>query len=259
MRRIYKNPPILEALCEFQFEPSQPWDMTIPGLFYREVESEFPKRRQFNPLQVSFQAEVQGRSIQNVASNVDRMHFVREDERALIQVGPDLVAVNHFKPYTNWENFKQMIERSLEVYSRVANPEAINRIGLRYINRLEFPAQSAVEIERFLLAVPTVPSEVPQVFTSWAQRVEIPFLDASGLLVLQSRSMLDEDQEGIAFLLDLDFVTQQSEAVKLDSAMAWVEGAHNEIEEAFEACITPEARRLFGEEERHDGGENDCA
>ena|SRR5215207_7513665 len=72
VRRIYKDPPIIEALCEFQFVPSQPWDLTIPGLFYREVKSEFPKRRQFNPFQVSFQAEGQGQLVQNIASGTAR-------------------------------------------------------------------------------------------------------------------------------------------------------------------------------------------
>lgn len=252
MRKIYKDPPILEALCEFQFEPSQPWDLTIPGLFYREVKSEFPIRHQFNPFQISLQTDLPGASIQNVAGNADRMQFRREDDRALIQVGPDLLAVNHLKPYSDWKTFKQMIERALGVYGQVADPQAIRRIGLRYINRLEFPGQHQLEIERFLLAVPTVPSDVPQTFSSWAQRIEIPFVEANGLLVLQSRSAFEEGQDGIAFLLDLDFVTLQPEVVKLDSAMEWVERAHDEVEKTFEACVTLEAKRLFGEEVQHD-------
>jgi uncharacterized protein (TIGR04255 family) len=247
MRRIYKDPPIVEALCEFQFVPSQPWDLTVLGLFYREVKSEFPKRRQLNPFQVSFKAEAQGASVQNVASQGDRMQFVREDERALVQVGPDFVAVNHLKPYPNWEVFKQMIERVLEVYRQITNPQAIRRIGLRYINRLEIPEQHEIEIERFLLAVPTVPNDVPQVFGSWMQRVEIPFPEATGLLVVQSSSIHNEGQQGVVFLLDLDFVTLQAELVGLDSAMEWVERAHDEIEKTFEACVTAEARQLFGE------------
>lgn len=259
MRRIYKDPPILEALCEFQFEPSQPWDLTIPGLFYSEVKSEFPKRRSFDPFRVEFQVEGQGQIAQSMGSGTDRMQFMREDERALIQVGPDLVAVNHLRPYSNWETFKQMIERALSVYRQVAAPQAVRRIGLRYINRLEFPQQPSVEIERYLLAVPAVPSDVPQVFTSWAQRIEIPFTEANGLLVLQSRSVPEEGQEGIAFLLDLDFITLQAQLVTLDSAMEWVERAHDEIEKTFEASVTPEAKRLFGEEEQDDTGEDDHA
>lgn len=246
-RRIYKDPPVIEALCEFHFVPNQPWDWTIPGLFYREVDSEFPIRRQLNPFQIEVSAGPEGTSVQNMAGNVERMQFVRPDEGALIQIGPNTVAVNHLKPYSSWETFKQMIDRALDVYRQVANPQAISRIGLRYINRLEFPGLQSVDIERFLLAAPAVPSAVPQTFSSWLQRVEIPFMEANGLLILHSSSVRDEGQQNVAFLLDLDFITLQAELVKLDSAMVWVEQAHDEVEKTFEACITDEARRLLGE------------
>jgi uncharacterized protein (TIGR04255 family) len=185
---------------------------------------------------------------QNLGSGADRMQFMREDERALIQVGPDLLAVNHLKPYSDWATFKPMIERALGVYEQIAKPKAISRIGLRYINRLEIPEQQDIEIEHFLLAAPTVPGDIPQTFSRWSQRVEIPLPEANGLLVLQSSSIVEEGQTNIAFLLDLDFVILQPGAVELDSAMEWVERAHVEVEKAFEACVTSTARELFGEE-----------
>lgn len=252
MRRIYKNPPIAEALCDFRFVPGQPWDWTIPGLIYAEVKQEFPAKSQVNPFQIEVSAGTQEASVQNVVSNVDRMQFLRQDEGALIQVGPDLMSVHHLKPYSDWETFKQMIARSLNVYRRVAEPQGIYRIGLRYINRLEISEQR-VEIEDYLLAVPTVPSKVPQLFGGWSQRVEIPFEHANGMLLLQSGSIREEGQKGLIFLLDLDFVTLQPELVKLDSAMEWIERAHEQIENTFEECITPVTRRLLGEEAQHGG------
>ena len=228
--------------------PSQQWDWTIPGLFYREVKAEFPIKRQFNPFQVEISAETETASVQSVTSNIERMQFVRQDEGALIQIGPNILAVNHLKPYSSWENFKQMISRALDVYSQVASPQAISRIGLRYINRLEFPPElQSVDIERFLLAAPAVPSTVPQTFISWAQRVEIPFEHANGLLALHSSSVRGEGKQNVAFLLDLDFITLDAGLVKLDSAMEWAERAHDEVEKTFEACITDEARKLLGE------------
>lgn len=228
--------------------PSQHWDWTIPGLFYREVKAEFPIKRQFNPFQVEISSETEAASVQSVTSNIERMQFVRQDEGALIQIGPNILAVNHLKPYSSWENFKQMISRALDVYSQVASPQAISRIGLRYINRLEFPPElQSVDIERFLLAAPAVPSAVPQTFVSWVQRVEIPFEHANGLLALHSSSVRGEGQQNVAFLLDLDFITLDAGLVKLDSAMEWAEKAHDEVEKTFEACITDEARKLLGE------------
>lgn len=36
-RRKYKNPPIVEALCEFRFVPSDEWNLTVPGLIFQEL------------------------------------------------------------------------------------------------------------------------------------------------------------------------------------------------------------------------------
>jgi len=245
MGRLYENPPVIEALCEFQFEPSQPWDWTIPGLLYDKIKAEFPKKRQQNVVQVELRAEPE-EVARSIKGRVARMQFLRDDERALIQVGPDLLVVNHLKPYPRWAVFKRMIADALEVYRSIADPKAIRRAGLRYINRIEIP-ELLVKIEDYLLAQPSVPDGVSQTFAAWVQRVDIPLRDANGLLVLQSGTLYEEGQQGTIFMLDLDFITLLVEAVTLDSVMEWVERAHDEVENTFEACITDKTRQLFKE------------
>src|SRR5450759_1726858 len=165
MARQYINPPIAEALCEFYFSPSQPWDWTIPGLLYDKFKTDFPRKSQQNVLQVELHAEREEIN-QNIKGGMARMQFLREDGRALVQVGPDLLVVNHLKPYSGWRIFKADITRSLATYCDTAQPRGIQRIGLRYINKIEFPYPS-VEIEDYLLSAPRIPSEIPQTFTSW--------------------------------------------------------------------------------------------
>jgi uncharacterized protein (TIGR04255 family) len=249
MGRVYENPPLVEVVCDFRFEPSQPWDWTIPGLIYDRVKSEYPHKRQQNIVEVEFKAE-QEEIAQRIKGGVARMQFLRSDERALLQVGPDLLTVNHLKPYPSWTAFKEMIVRALKVYREVAAPKGIRRIGLRYINKIEIP-KTRVEIEDYLLAVPQVPEAVPQVFARFVQRVEIMFEQANGLLILQTGSVQQEAGTETAFMLDLDFITLQ--AVTLDAAMDWVEQAHDHVERTFETCITDNTRKLFKErkEETH--------
>ena len=245
MSRVYENPPIVEAVCEFRFQPSQTWDWTIPGLVYDKVKHQFPQKRQQAAVQVELRAEEE-KFAQSVRPGVVRMQFVREDGRALIQVGPNLLSVNHLKPYPKWGVFKHMIHQALEVYWQVTSPQSFRRIGLRYINRIEMPANQ-VKIEDYLLSVPTVPKAAPQTFAGWAQRVEIPFENMNGMLVLQSGNLHEEGQMGIVFLLDLDFITLRADRVTSDSAAEWVERAHSEVESTFEACVTDKARELFGD------------
>jgi len=120
MGRRYTKPPIIEALCELRFEPSLPWDLAIPGLLYEKVKDDFPKRRQVRAFETSVSAGPEG--VEQQVRTADRMQFLREDERALIQVGPDLLAVNHLEPYPTWQEFLPLIHRGFDAYCRAADP-----------------------------------------------------------------------------------------------------------------------------------------
>jgi uncharacterized protein (TIGR04255 family) len=245
MGKVYETPPLIEALCEFQFEPGQPWDWTIPGLIYDKVKSEFPKKEEQNIIEMAVRAE-QSNITPSIKGGVARMRFLRENKSALIQVGPDLLVVNHLVPYPTWNEFKKLIKDMLDIYQSIGAPKGIKRVSLRYINRLDVPF-SQVEIEDYLVAVPRVPSSVPQVFATWLQRVEIPFPDSNGIMVLQSGSIRQENRTNPSFLLDLDFISINPKDISVDNAMRWVEKAHEEVEKAFEACITPKMRELMKE------------
>ena len=246
MRRSYRRPPIIEALCEFQFEPSQPWDGTFLGPIYDKVQPVFPKKRPVDTLQVQFGLPGHEAPSPSVVSEPGSMWFVRGDEKVLMKVGPDVISVHHLQPYSDWETLRGYIERALDAYRQAVRPRGVRRVGLRYINRLEVPGQN-VAIGDYLFAVPSIPEKLPQQFSRWVQRVEIPYARLRGILALQTGSIHEEDQEDSAFLLDLDFSTSPFEAKPLASAVEWVERAHDEVERAFEACITPRARQLLQE------------
>jgi len=246
MTHRYYNSPIIESLCEFYFEPSQPWDWTVPGLLYDKLKSAFPRKQQVNSMEVEVHNESGGIS-QNIKGGTARMQFLREDGKALVQVGPDLLVINHLKPYAGWELFKADIAYCLATYFDTIMPIGVRRIGLRYINRIEIPSAS-IQIDDYLLAVPRIPAQIPHTFSAWAQRVEIPCADANGLLVLQSGSLQEGQDEHAIFLLDLYFQSTRENVFDLTAALDAVEQAHQRVETAFEASVTDNARKLFREE-----------
>lgn len=247
MACAYLNPPLIEAICELRFEPSQPWDWTIPGLIYAELRHDFPKRKEQRALGIEVQEGPQELR-HRVHRQVDRMQFLRQDEKALVQVGRDILAVNHLRPYPSWPEFRRLITRALEIYHAVAAPTGYRRISLRYINRIEIPEDGPFEIQKYLKALPQVPDSLPQSFAGWALRTDIPFEQINGVLTLQSGSVLDSPLPGKSvFLLDLDFAVLDPELVAIHEAIPWVDQAHDAVETAFEACITEATRSLFQE------------
>lgn len=243
MGRCYKNSPIAEALCEFRFEPSVPWDLTIPGLVYEKIRETFPKKRQAKVLETSLSG---GReSIQQQVKMTERIQFLRGDEKALVQVGSNLLAVNHLKPYPTWQEFLPLIRQGFNAYLEVATPTVIQRIGLRYINRIEIPGQR-IELEDYFEFYPFIAPNLPQDLGSFIVGIVVPY-DSRDSLRLQITTAPIERPNTVAVLLDLDYFLAQPGQVSLDKVFEWVEVAHTRVEEAFEACITDRLRQIFEE------------
>lgn len=232
----YTQPPLVEAICAFQFVPGSPWDVTIFGLVYDRIKTKFPAK---------FPAPV--------SAPPGRIQFRRADNTALVQLAPDSLTVNHLTPYCGWLSFRAMIEEVLAAYQSVAEPQGLSGISLRYINRLSIPAASTnaeeddVEIQQYLLTHPTVPEGVPQIFSEWAHRVVIPFEAARQTLVVQAGTAQGSEEFPVVFMLDLEARPQEEQRVSLAEAMLWLEGAHANVETVFETCLGPRARALFGE------------
>ncbi|MCR4433926.1 MAG: TIGR04255 family protein [Caldiserica bacterium] len=246
MSRKYKKPPVVEALCEFQFIPNQQWDLTVPGLIYRKVKDEFPNKQQQIGVSVQFKPTEKGLE-HTVESAPPRIQFFRKDKTALIQVAQDLLVVNQLKPYPTWNAFKPVILKCFNIYKEIANPKAFKRIGLRYINIIEFD-NKRIKLEDYFRYYPYVPNDLPPVQDSFIVRTEFPYEEGKERVILSLATVIPSKPNVLSILLDIDYVMATPELVPLDKVSEWLEKAHERVENVFEACITDKAREIFGEE-----------
>lgn len=241
--RQYKSPPIIEAICEFQFDPASPWDVTIPGLVYDQLREDFPQKRQRKIVNQDTSDTAEGPRT-NITM-IDRAQFYNESETALIQVNPHFLSVNHLKPYPSWAVFLPLIEKGLDTYRQVATPSAIRRVGLRYINRIELPG-GKIELEDYFEFGPCLGANVPQDYVDCIVGVTIPFKDPGGLLRVQLTTQTSTP-ETIPMVLDLDHFRIDPKGMAPDAVIDWVDRAHDNVETLFEGCITDRTRELFEE------------
>src|SRR5579864_4813731 len=131
MRRKYKNPPIIEALCEFYFAPEASRDFeSVIDLLYEKIQTSFPRRFRLQ-LQAS-QITVDNSGIPVLTEQLlPLVRFQSSNERVLIQLGQNLLTINHLKPYTSWEEFLPSVEMGFLSYREVAEPNIIHRVALR--------------------------------------------------------------------------------------------------------------------------------
>lgn len=239
----YKNPRLIEALCEIHFEPGPAWDATLFGLFYERIKDAFPEKRELRNVEVGFQADERELS-QYVREAGVRMRFVRRDNQALVQMAPNLLVVNQLPPYPNWAEFSQLIRTRFEDYVMVAHPKRMVRIGLRYINRFDF---TVTEFDFASLFAPStlIPTAVFEGFKPFLLRLEIAQDDQAQLLFTMGTPA--GDAEHVAVVLDLDHVAQINLQPDVEALLEHLNRAHDRIESVFESCLTDNLRQRLNQ------------
>ena len=220
----------------------QPWYLTVPGLVYDRLRWQFPRKRLLKVLEG--EAAVEATGIRQEFRLADRMQFLREDEKAYVQVGPDLLAVNHLAPYPTWEGFLPLVQNALGAYAAVAQPRGLHRIGLRYINQLEIPGES-VDLDQYLNFRPFVGPGLPQLFHGFILGIQTPYDEERDMLRLQLTTIEAKAAGASTLLLDMDYYLAQPEGVALETTFDWLERAHTRVQSVFENCLTDGLRSLF--------------
>lgn len=244
MGKKYKRSPIIEALCEIQFGADSAGDFSTPGRVYDKVKDIFPKSQQ--PRQVNVGIFAVQPMLPNPTAIIPLMQFLQEDEKTLMQVGTQILAVNRLKPYTSWAEFLPLIEKAFKAYSEVVEPKSIHRITLRYINRIEFPAQ-ALSIEQFFGLYPYIGASFPEQYSDFSVGVQFPYEDEKEVLGVQLTSVNAEGQDVLPVILDLSYQLLKPETIAVDEVLGWVNVAHDRIEQTFEASIKDPLRQMFEE------------
>jgi uncharacterized protein (TIGR04255 family) len=241
----YEKPPVIEAVCEFRFTSETKWDVTIPGLMYEKVSANYPNKEQRIIQEVEI-SKTASREIQHKIHTRERIHFLAEDRKSFIQVSPHLLAINRLKPYPTWTEFKPKIDDAFHKLTGIIDVKGLQRIGLRYINRIEIPGVPT-ELDNYFDFRPFLGRNLPQNMTGFILECELPFNSQQDLCRVRLTNAVAEKSDRNAYILDLDYFVTQSKAVSVDDALQWVEEAHQQVEEIFEGCINDRLRGIFKE------------
>lgn len=244
-QRTYKSDKIVEALCEIRFIPHGEWDPTVFGSYYDLIKNEFPKKQTQEVRRFELRAE-ESAIKQSFCPPELRMRFLAPDDSAMIQLARNLLVVNILRAYPSWGKFKPLILKRVQDYSKAADTKGIQRLGLRYINRYEFPT-SDFDAQALFNVYPCVPKEINGRARPFFMRVEHPYSD-SERLVLTFGETDSGRKDVVAVLLDLDHVFLNLEGMELPDLGDKLELAHDRVQGAFETCITDRIRALLGGE-----------
>jgi uncharacterized protein (TIGR04255 family) len=238
----YNKPPLVEVVCEFRFAPGKTIATTLADEVYEKLKAQFAKRRILGTLSTEVAAGADG--FHQQIKLTERTQFLRTDEKCFVQLEPNFLAINHLPPYPTWEGYRPLIYEAYQAYLDVAQPASLNRIGLRYINRLTFPGKQ-IQFETYLNLYPFAGPDLPQMLFAVDMRVHTAFEDDRDFLSMRLNFPGPTTDEKLTALLDFDYFSVSQQSVDPDKVYGWLEQAHLHIQEAFEASVTAELKPSF--------------
>lgn len=239
MGKKYKNPPIIEALCEFRFKDN-PWNILYPGEIYREVKNDYSgvKQMNFQTLQPDG-----GVFIEN------RVQFVKEDNKGIIQITDLLLSIHVLKAYKSWKNFFPEIKRIFNIYSRIVAPKRLGHIALRYVNKIDVEMKNkTIKLKDYFDFYPFMGNNLPKMHEQFNLNVVTAYENGLDFLKLGQKTPPLANEKLLSVILDLDYFSNRFEdRIDNEEVFSWIDNAHTNLEEAFEGCITDKLREQFYE------------
>jgi uncharacterized protein (TIGR04255 family) len=241
----YGNSPITEAIIEFRIAQPSTIDSDI---LQNLVEKEKDLYGKINPIyyhegKIDFKLEG-GTSLSSSDSKLIGYRCSQDNGTRLFQAKINALILNQLCPYTGWDSFFSEAKRLWFSYRNIIKPERIERISLRYINRLDLPLPLK-EFKEYLSAAPEVPLGLPQALSKYFVRLEIPMDDIQGMLLLtQALQFPPPMPDHASIILDLDLIRW---APPEEDEQLWklFDVLRKRKNEAFEACITNKMRELM--------------
>jgi uncharacterized protein (TIGR04255 family) len=239
----YANPTIVEALCEVHVRREGGWHPSLPGELFKVIQDEYPAMEPVSEIGLQLEHGPQG-MVQRILPPRQRTQFRHASRPLLIQLGEGVFTVNVLAPYPGWSVMQQDVLQAWARARAVLKPASIERVGLRYINRL--PCDTGNDaIGNWLKPGPYVPAGLLQSGPGFLLRMHAS-LDGANRLVVTIADGGNED-EGPGVVFDIDRIVEHGMPPDEETIQREMLRLHQDVWDVFDqAKHTKLERHLEG-------------
>lgn len=149
--------PIVEATLEFRCRAEATWDESVILEQFKALLPDYPLALAQRAFQQQFQFGV-NQPAQGAYQDLGLKGFRLQSKGNLqiTQFNRDGFVFSRLQPYESWLQFNAEAFRLWEIYAELARPTQIQRLGLRFINRINLSPQQE-SLGHYLVAPPQTP------------------------------------------------------------------------------------------------------
>jgi len=242
----YKRPPITEAVIEIRLQDS------LPTKEVDKIHTKLNKNYEFSDkisgIEILFDAN--RKDFQKKSGEFEGYKLMSKDRTDVAQIKTNAMVCSRLAPYTGWDKFEPRARRDWEVLRKTTKHLKVNRIGVRYINRIDIPYRVAeqIDIEDYLTVCPKYPEpELLKNIANYTMQIIGPYSTEGFKLIINTNVVRSPLIEHVSIILDLDLSPTGEIPQRNDEIWEMINQMREHKNNAFEMCITDKARELFSQ------------
>lgn len=239
----FPNAPITEALLDIRVKLPPAINLQRLATFQDGVKDRYPNRRERSSWQGGFEIKEEGLAVVQPSGGPDGYLFTSADGRQIVQARLDGFTFNRHKPYDKWKTFRDEARQLWERYLKIATPEIVSRVALRYINRINIPLPIK-DFKEYILTTPEIAPNLPQGLSTFFMRLVIPD-EKSKSIAIVTETIEPARENMLPLIFDIDVfreATFEPPGQQIWEEMEELRQLKNEI---FFNSLTEKAKELF--------------
>jgi uncharacterized protein (TIGR04255 family) len=239
--------PIVEALIDIRARSSVPLDEASlkPQIEAELINYEFLDSHQ--ELQHEIKLEAGQPPSQIIRLDWKGLRFRSFDKKHVAQFNRDGFVFSHLEPYQDWQQLHSEAMKLWQIYLKIVKPIAIDRLGLRFINRIQLPI-GELQFDDYMESAPQPPKGLDMPFAGFMHQDTLIVPGQSYVINITKtiQPPAVDEHSGIAVILDIDVLTTQGheldDGTELSRHLLEMRWLKNKV---FFGCITDKALNLF--------------
>lgn len=242
----YPNAPITEAVCDIRVTARDDLQLAELNQVADTLRADYPTTE----TQFELQVQVEGGGADE-ASHTSSTHRAvgligrAEAGNRTYQAQLGGVSISQLRPYDRWATLRTEARRIWGIYRGVTKPVRVDRLALRYINRIDIPGPFPLRLETYLKTYIELSQDIKTNVSNFFYQIHLPQNDMGGMCVINSGALPPASPGTASILLDIDLFRFGDVPQDDEQIWAFFEDLRQRKNQIFEACITDETRELF--------------
>ena len=203
--------PIVEAVIEIRTRAEGAWEESLIVPLVKKELSGYPTALSMNAFQQEFtfgnQVPPKG-ATHDLGWNGLRLQTA--DNLHVAQFNRDSFVFSRLQPYESWEQLAAEAMRLWQIHVQIAKPKEVQRLGVRFINRVPMTVHGT-RLEEYIQPHPETPRDLDIPVSNFLHRetLIVPGHDYGINLTKTLQLPQDRPLERVGIILDIDVFTMQ--------------------------------------------------